>query len=196
MSRFENLCTKQLMIDSLSICPSICPRPWGSVPVKAERCSHTAWARRPTQNYLTARICINAHKHTEAHRYIYQAVSMGRVCLSLPACLSSVSSSQKLVFHFVLHRFQSRPPPPPLFHILLGSYHFPGKGIHADITEASARHCEVHKCQLVPSVKCDQTTVHIKRVADTYGRLMNESFCSIPLCLSLTVAIWAPTVSV
>lgn len=163
------------MINCLSICLSICPRPRGSVPVKAEQCSHTAWAQRPTRNYLTARICITharTHTHTDAemHRYINQAVSIGLD--SLPACLSSVSLSQKLVFHFVLHRSQSPPPPP--FDILLSSYHFPGKGIHADITEASVRYCEVHKCQLVLSVKCDQTTVHIKRVADTYGRLMNR----------------------
>ncbi len=146
---------------------------------------------------------MHTHTDADAHRYISHAVSIGWERLSPPACLSSVSSSKKLIFHLVLHRFQSPPPPrppPAAFHILLSSYRFPVWGIHADITKAGACYCDVPKCQLVLSVKCDWTTVYIKREADT--KQINESmngiwlihnywsFCrllrsSVPLSLNL-----------
>lgn len=49
----------------LSICLSVCPGPRGSVPVKAEPCSYTAWAPQPTQHHLTAH---NLHNRT--HTYV------------------------------------------------------------------------------------------------------------------------------
>lgn len=91
MNRLENLCTKLLMIDCLSICPSICPCPWGSVPVKAERCSHTAWAQQAHAE-LSHRLHLHkcsTQKHR--HRYTSQAESIGCQCLRLPARLSVIS---------------------------------------------------------------------------------------------------------
>lgn len=78
----RDLCTKLLTLDRLSTCMTVCPRPRGSVPVKAERCSHTAWAQQPTQNYLTAHIGINTH--TQERKWCINCVgSVGCWGLSL-----------------------------------------------------------------------------------------------------------------
>lgn len=167
-------------------CLSVClSASWGSVPVKAEPCSHTAWAGHPTLNYLNARICINAHKHTHTDTHMprpTQVHSLGRAigwggCESAPLlALHSMSSSQKVVFllfsillfidlNLALHLLSFR-------HSEVYTVS-PAREYMQILPKPGARWCKVRKCQLFLSVKCDRTTVLINREADT--QQINES---------------------
>lgn len=138
------------MIDSVSPsarCLSVClSSSWGSVPVKAKPCSHTAWAGHPTLNYLTARICINAHARTHTYAWTHTGALTKKWLwdeerLSLPRCSPRIPCHLlrnlfSFCFPFCSSSISISPSTSSLFDILRGLYHFPGEGIHADIAKA------------------------------------------------------------
>lgn len=116
----------------------------------------------------------------------------------LAFCVIFSETCFPFVFHFTLHRSQSRPPP-PLFSTFSEVYTIsPAREYMQILPKLGARWCKVRKCQLFLSVKCDRTTVLINREADTqqitesmngfwlicnywFFRLLNR--CSLPLPL-------------